>query len=155
MPTGLPGGRRCRTRAIAGSVPALLCEGSQLSSVRTPGIRCPGRQGGAVLRRAGFLRGPAHSREASGAGRPSRGWTRGPPCTAVGTRVSVLPGRPAPGGPPRSFRLHRGCSRGGKGPAPLVLNGASHHDHRQAAFSLRLAHFEAFHTIAFKSLVTP
>lgn len=42
--TGVPGGRPSRTSAIAGSVPALLCECPQLSSVRPPGIRCPGRQ---------------------------------------------------------------------------------------------------------------
>ncbi|XP_053426681.1 zinc finger protein 316-like [Nycticebus coucang] len=35
---GLPGGRPSRARAIAGSVPALLCECSQLSSVRPPDL---------------------------------------------------------------------------------------------------------------------
>lgn len=39
----LPGGRPRRTAAIAGSVPALLCECPQLSSVLPPGTRCPGR----------------------------------------------------------------------------------------------------------------
>lgn len=42
--TGWPGGRPRQAGAIAGSVPALLCECPQLSSVRQPGTCCPRRQ---------------------------------------------------------------------------------------------------------------
>lgn len=102
--TGLPGGQPLQAGAIAGSVPALLCECPQLSSVRQPGTRGPRRQapvprrpshGAGLLAASGAWPFPAAPRPPSRHAHPRGDW--GWASCLAGGGVSPWPGSRAVG----------------------------------------------------------